>query len=227
MAAKGNSGDIVKRLRILDRTSSQSIRSENSLFFKKLGGIIIIKYTDKFKRRTLWNKIIINGKDTLYKISSYGVVINKHGKIVKSHVKDNGYYRVGIWLDGKRYEKSIHRLLLLAFEPISIKDQKIYQGNHINGDKSINTWYNLEWTTGKHNMQHAWDKGLYKKPIGELNNSNKYPESLIVQICDDLQNGVPISNIADKVGISRRYLRQIYRKERWKHITNIYDFKEQ
>ena len=182
------------------------------------------KFKKKFKDRLQWRDIIIKGIDTGYKISSHGDIINKKGKCVKSHKKKSGYYRVGIWLEGKRYEKSVHRLLMIAFEPIL--NCKLLQVNHIDGDKSNNWWSNLEWSTVADNMKHAWKNNLYKKPIGELNNMSKYTEGDIIKICEELMQGFSITEVSKKYNIQRQMIGHIYNKSRWKHVVKNYDFSE-
>jgi hypothetical protein len=51
----------------------------------------------------------------------------------------------------------VHRLVLSTFERIP---SPLEEANHINGIKTDNRIDNLEWITGKENMQHAHDTGL-------------------------------------------------------------------
>lgn len=75
-----------------------------------------------------------------------------------SNVLDStGYFIVTVRHGGVKRNKSIHRLLCLAFKP---NPNNYPHVNHINGIKTDNSLDNLEWCSAKHNSQHAVDLGL-------------------------------------------------------------------
>lgn len=82
----------------------------------------------------------------------------KGGKL-KYWIDKNGYYKVNLWVDGKLYQCSIHRLVAMFFidNPNSFP-----QINHKNGIKTDNSINNLEWCTQQMNTRHAYDIGLAK-----------------------------------------------------------------
>ena len=90
-----------------------------------------------------------------YEVSTLGRVRNKNtGCFLKPQLnKDGGYYRVS--LNGSRYY--LHRLVADAFFD---GDHKLYDVNHIDGDKSNNRLSNLEWTTRQDDIRHAYESGL-------------------------------------------------------------------
>lgn len=71
--------------------------------------------------------------------------------------KRDGYGRINLLKDGRKYVKTAHRAVAEAF--ISNPEQKP-QVNHINGNKLDNRVANLEWCTAKENQQHALATGL-------------------------------------------------------------------
>ena len=87
---------------------------------------------------------------------------------------NRGYLEIGLhWRDanGKRKRKwiRVHQLVAHHFcEKPADFDYKIYEPNHINGDKHDNRAENLEWVTRSDNQKHAINvlgKKIYVRPI--------------------------------------------------------------
>jgi NUMOD4 motif len=100
----------------------------------------------------------VRGYET-YSVSSFGRVRNDRTRIVlKPKSNKHGYsciylYRTG---DKQKYVK-IHRLVGSAFlENVS----NLPQINHKNGVKTCNHLENIEWSSAKDNMLHAYRTGL-------------------------------------------------------------------
>ena len=84
-----------------------------------------------------------------YKVSNYGIVINKYGKIMKHKIDKHGYHTVGLCNNGKRTFILVARLVLLTFNYIDNHDSM--QAHHKDEDKDNNFIGNLEWVTAKEN----------------------------------------------------------------------------
>ena len=111
-----------------------------------------------------------------YKINEYGEIISKeriiHDKAghiytlkerkLKPYVCKNGYLRVDLMKDGKRYPKFVH--ILVAENFLKRKDENKNIINHKDGNKQNCYYKNLEWCTYSENNQHAYDNHL--KPRG-------------------------------------------------------------
>jgi len=94
-----------------------------------------------------------------YEVSNQGRVRNKRsGRILApQYNKPGGYLRVNI--NGKHHY--IHRLVANAFYD---GDHSNMDVNHRDGNKENNNLVNLELTTRKQNIRHAWDNGLASTP---------------------------------------------------------------
>ena len=102
----------------------------------------------------------IQGFEGLYQVSNMGRVKNSRGRIMKFYKINSGYYCLKLQkLDGTRLHPLVHRLVIEAFNPCPITDQKMTV-NHINHDKTDNRLENLEWLTYQQNNRDAINAGL-------------------------------------------------------------------
>lgn len=130
----------------------------------------------------------------LYQISNYGrikslekqlkcKIKNNNTRVQKARIKKNrydkdGYCRVTFFKNGVKKGKTffVHRLVAIAF---IFNSQNKPIVNHINGIKSDNRLYNLEWCTNSENDLHAYKNGLRKTnktglgKFGKLNGTSK------------------------------------------------------
>lgn len=170
--------------------------------------------------------IYIKGKETNYLVSDYGIVINK---LTRKKMKPflagppPGYHYVLLSIDGKKYSRSIHRLVANAFLE-NPNDLPVV--NHKNGEgtnRYNNRVTNLEWSTYSYNNLHAYNTSLNIHK-GELSHFNKYPETLIKDICNELMKLNTIQEVVQKFNVNKQLIVNIYNKTIWRHITVNYDF---
>ena len=109
----------------------------------------------------------IVGFEGLYKISSNGVVYSlgngnstnsttKTLRVLSIGVTPNGYTKVKLSKDGKKYWSSVHRLVAKAFIPNPDNKPQV---NHKDCNKLNNDISNLEWVTGRENIDHSIKNG--------------------------------------------------------------------
>lgn len=100
-----------------------------------------------------------------YIINEYGEVYKYKGekcyRIMKTSIDRYGYLKMPLSYKGKRYYKTVHRLVAEIFIP---NPDNLPEVNHIDGNKLNNHISNLEWCTGEYNLWHS---------INVLGNDNK------------------------------------------------------
>ena len=110
----------------------------------------------------------IKNYEGFYQVSNKGNVkslnYNHTGKekLMKLSKYKNGYLCVHLHIKEKNKTFLIHRLVAEAF----ISNPNNYSEiNHINGNKSINNYLNLEWISHAENIKHAYKNKLIKSHI--------------------------------------------------------------
>lgn len=103
----------------------------------------------------------IPGYEGIYSVSNLGNVRRdlvcrgaSGGPVFPNRSKSTGYLSINLTRECVQKRLYVHRLVLLAFVG---EDPEKPQCNHKNGNKSDNRLENLEWCTGAHNSQHAYD----------------------------------------------------------------------
>ena len=119
-----------------------------------------------------------------YEASNFGKIRNINTKhVLKEYVSNSGYYEVSVYLNGKAYPKTVHRLIAQTF--MSQYDDQKNVINHIDSNRLNNNLLNLEWCSSifnTHEMQNrvgiktkkARDKlkQVSKKPVYQLDNEH-------------------------------------------------------
>ena len=88
-----------------------------------------------------------------YKISTDGIIINKHGKIKSTCINNAGYLTVTLFKNSKIYCKLVHRLVAETYIP---NPNNYSDVDHINGNKLQNNVENLQWMTHWDNFHKWW-----------------------------------------------------------------------
>lgn len=172
-----------------------------------------------------WKWLKLKGEKTKYKISDQGRIKNT---VTNHYISTNtidryGYVQVCLSHKNKKYVITLHRLVALHFIP---NPENKPQVNHKNGNKRINAYWNLEWVTGKENVEHAYRTGLHDNvAIGSRHGNNIYSEESIRKVCELLQEAkLGYADITKKTGVPRPTIKDILDRKYWTHISKEYDF---
>lgn len=87
-----------------------------------------------------------------------GRVFNRYGKVLSGWIDHDGYNRITVRIEGKKYSIRRHRLIWITFNGLIVDPFLVV--NHRNGKKKCNSLLNLELVTESENLQHAWDTKL-------------------------------------------------------------------
>jgi|AGFT01.1.fsa_nt_gi NUMOD4 motif./HNH endonuclease. len=108
---------------------------------------------------------LIDLKTVHYMVSNKGTVKSiRHKKELKPE-HSSSYVRYKFYIEGSVFRMRTHRLVASCFvprkEPFEETPFSELEVNHIDTDKLHNDFRNLEWCSGKHNLAHAKENGLY------------------------------------------------------------------
>ena len=177
-----------------------------------------------YERWTMIDESIVPNIKPLYFISTFGRVYsyNTNSLLIGSYC--SGYRNVTVKLnDCTSRHIQVHRAEMLAFYPI--KHSEKFVVNHINGNKTDDYIWNLEWCTHKENTQHALMMGLMSYNQGSNNHSAVITEETAEEICKMLISGNYHNcfEIADKAHCAVGIVYQISAGNAWKKISSKYD----
>ena len=171
-----------------------------------------------------WKPLVFEGNATNYEVNNIGDVRNKlSGKILSPYIDRDGYKHVSIIVNGNQYHRGVHRFVAQAFIPNPDNKPQV---NHINGNKQCNWVGNLEWVTCSENAKHAFSTGLKHAILGSNNVLSHYTDDDINDVCRMLASGVSNKKISQITGVDRKYITDIKKGRRWKHISRNYNIKQ-
>ena len=191
------------------------------MYKETLNNLPLIEINGRFEP---YSNIILNGEKTDYSVTIYGNVISKkYGKttILKHSINHKGYHVVRLYHNNIQYDMSVHRLVALTFIQNPYKKEQV---NHIDGNKSNNSIYNLEWSTNYENMQHAIKHGLTNHLKGVDHGMNKYTNDQIEAVCNLLSdNKLTYKQISHKSNVDINTVCDIKNHRSWTNISSKYN----
>ncbi len=168
----------------------------------------------------------IPGYEGKYEVSNHGrvksldrIVIRKDRWRNDAQFKWTGRVMVGVphrgYLTvklGGRKVFGVHQLVAMAWIGERPKDAVV---NHINGVKTDNRPENLEWTTNRENVLHAYRTGLLSNR-GETNGKAVLTDELVAKIRSYPE--LPADKVARLLGCKKHSVQQV-RGGAWSHVA--------
>lgn len=153
-----------------------------------------------------------------YTITTDGDVYSDNSGKMRTRNKAGTEYQIINFMkkDGTKKCYRLHRLVMMAFEPIPNPEEM--EVNHKDGNKKNNKFSNLEWCTSSENQKHAIRTGLQKPRRGEKSNFSKLTEEDVLEVYSLHEQGRSDADIAEKVKCSASNIHSILSGKSWKYL---------
>lgn len=156
-----------------------------------------------------------------YTISKSGEIRKVTGKyapmIMKPKLDKDGYYQIGLYKDGKKYYKSIHRLVAITYIENTCNFSDV---NHKDGDRTNNNVENLEWCTQRYNTMHSYVCNNRKANITTNKKCELYKNNEKLGEFNSIQDAVRYYSTLEEKGMSSLISNKKYKDYTIKVISN-------
>lgn len=135
-----------------------------------------------------------------------------------------GYACVGLYLNHKRTNRSVHRLVFQSFQgPIP----EGLECDHLNGNRSDNRLCNLRLLTHRANQQYIWERGAVDREKHralrrrERAGGARIDRETLVRIERDIAAGLSVYAIAKQKNVTPRIVRHIRDRTHWSKTLTL------
>ena len=163
----------------------------------------------------------VPGWEGRYEVSDLGRFRGKPGRyrcntwrIVRPQPTRKGYLKLAMWSGNRVRRKFAHRLVMLAFNGQCPPAMEI---NHINGVKTDNRLFNLEYVEPAENLKHARD--VLRNIQGSGNHKAKLSEADVssIRVLRGMY-GIGAQTVAEMFGVHPGTISGIVLGKTWRHI---------
>jgi hypothetical protein len=147
-----------------------------------------------------------------------GYFINESGEVfcvrkMSTYFDSDGYERVTLRKNGRRFHRGIHALLAAVFLPPAKPGQN--EVRHLDGKSSNRSIDNLAWGTRAENAADLARHGTVK---GERNSRAILTAEAIVEIRSTKKSYGYVRRLAEKFGVSRGAVKAVLAGRNWSHV---------
>lgn len=146
--------------------------------------------------------------DGRYEVSNHGR-LRRGERILNPATNQFGYLRASIWVNGKRLDPFVHRLVAEAFLGPIPEGKTV---DHINENKTNNRADNLQFLTRGDNARKS------NLRVGEDHPLSKLDDSKVRRIRARRSDGWSYPMIATEIGCSPSIVADVCKKRRWAHV---------
>ena len=139
------------------------------------------------------------------------------GRILRPNIHKDGYHCRSLQKSGKIRIRLVHQLVASAFIGSCPDGMEV---NHKDGDKSNNSYTNLEYVTASENCLHAHRTGLRNARKGSLSPKAVLNESCVREIIS-LSGKKTLREIAEKYNVDPTTIGCILSGKTWSHVTGL------
>lgn len=150
-----------------------------------------------------------------YEVSNYGRVRTNKRKnqiYLSQHDNGSGYLQVGLYKDGQKHNKYVHRLVLEAFVP---NPYGFNQTNHRDENPYNNHVSNLEWCNAKYN--NSYGTRLQRLSQSLTNNPKKSKQVAQIDAFGFIINIFPSAQEAQRRGYQQSHISDVCNHKRNTH----------
>ncbi len=145
-------------------------------------------------------------RDTIFKVSSDGVVFGKQNRPLSKRTDTKGYIRHPMRINGKVKEYYVHQMVWDLYGNYSREGLQV---NHKNGIKTDNRIENLEAVTASENIKHAHKLGLIVPVRNQKHPKCKIDDQKVIEIRVLIKKGESNRFIAKKYGCHHGIIQRI------------------
>ena len=146
-----------------------------------------------------------------------GLILRVTGRVLRPKTGSRGYRIVHLVTPEKSQHLLVHRVVLGAFVGVPSVGQVC---NHLDFNRENNQLANLEWTTQKLNIAHAFAGGRIRTAHGEAKAASvKLNDAAVRVIRDQYASGVTGRALAKEFGVSASVISVIVNRKSWRHVA--------
>lgn len=181
------------------------------------------KFGELIAEDEIFERLILEGNETNYMVSSYGRVWSDNvNRFLSTNIdKRSGRRRVDLSING--IERTIYVARLIALTFLGPGDDM--DADYIDNDYTNDVLSNIQWLTPHENKSKAHKSGSvnYANKPGDESNFHIYNENEIHEVCKLMEKGWDMKSISKETRVSLAVIQSIKTGKNWTTVSSKYD----